>query len=161
MVDIRVFVDMREKLSPGHKFNEWEMKGVPVRMEIGPRDIIENQVVLARRDTGKKLFIDKEDLKENIIKLMNDIQSGLFDQAQKFRNENTHSVTDYESFQKIIKEGGFVRCGWDGEQATEAKIKEQTAATIRCIPFDEKQEGLTCILTGEPAKHEVIFAKAY
>ena len=108
-----------------------------------------------------KLLIEKKDFKENIIKLMNDIQSGLFEQAQNFRNENTHSVTDYKSFQKIIKEGGFVRCGWDGEQATEAKIKEQTAATIRCIPFDEKQEGLTCIFTGEPAKHEVIFAKAY
>ena len=159
-IEIRVHQDWSSN-SPGFKFNEWEMKGVPVRMEIGPRDIVENQVVLARRDTGEKLFIDKEDFKENIIKLMNDIQSGLFEQAQNFRNENTHSVTDYKSFQKIIKEGGFVRCGWDGEQATEAKIKEQTAATIRCIPFDEKQEGLTCILTGEPAKHEVIFAKAY
>jgi len=89
------------------------------------------------------------------------IESGLFDQALKFRDKNTHSVTDYDSFKKIIKRGGFVRCGWDGEQATEAKIKEQTAATIRCIPFDENPNGLNCVFTGKPAKHEVIFAKAY
>jgi Prolyl-tRNA synthetase len=157
---IRVHQDWTNS-SPGYKYNEWEMKGVPLRMEIGPRDIVKDQVVLARRDTGDKLIVPKEEVKDQIVGLLQDIQSGLFEQALEFRDHNTHSVNDYDSFKKIIKKGGFVRCGWDGEQATEAKVKEQTAATIRCIPFDENPNGLSCVFTGKPAKHEVIFAKAY
>ena len=157
---IRVHQDWTNN-SPGFKYNEWEMKGVPLRMEIGPRDIVKDQVVLARRDTGDKLIVPKEEVKEQIVGLLQDIQSGLFEQALEFRDQNTHSVNDYDSFKKIIKKGGFVRCGWDGEQATEAKVKEQTAATIRCIPFDENPNGLSCVFTGKPAKHEVIFAKSY
>ena len=157
---IRTYEDWT-KNSPGFKYNEWEMKGVPLRMEIGPRDIKDNKVVLVRRDNGEKLFIKKNDALEKTSKILDEIQIGLFEQARDFRDENTHLVTDYDTFKQIIKDGGFVRCGWNGDAGTEAKIKEETKATIRCIPFNESPEGLTCILTGDVAKHEVIFAKAY
>ena len=147
--------------SPGFKFNDWEMKGVPLRLEIGPRDMANNTVVLARRDNKKKIEIDQSSVGEEVSKLLDEIQSELFNQAEKFRNENTRRVSDYNDFKKTMKKGGFVRCGWDGLESTELKIKEETSATIRCIPFDEETENLKCILTGVPAKHEVIFAKAY
>jgi len=157
---IRTYEDWTNN-SPGFKYNEWEMKGVPLRMEIGPRDIKDNKVVLVRRDNGEKLFIKKNDALEKTSKILDEIQIGLFEQARDFRDENTHLVTDYDTFKQIIIDGGFVRCGWNGDAGTEAKIKEETKATIRCIPFNESPEGLTCILTGDVAKHEVIFAKAY
>jgi len=148
--------------SPGFKFNEWEMKGVPLRLEVGPRDVDQNQAVVVRRDTGEKLFLDKASLTTKIPALLEDIQSGLFQQALKFRQENTHIVTTFDEFKEIISgPGGFIRCGWDGTVETEAAIKEATKATIRCIPFDEHPEGLTCVYSGKPARHEVIFAKAY
>jgi len=157
---IRIYEDWTNN-SPGFKYNEWEMKGVPLRMEIGPRDIKENKVVLVRRDNGEKLFIKKDDVLEKTSLILDEIQITLFEQARDFRDENTHLVSNYDTFKQIIKDGGFVRCGWNGDADTEAKIKEQTKATIRCIPFNESPEGLTCILTGDVAKHEVIFAKAY
>ena len=157
---IRIYEDWTNN-SPGFKYNEWEMKGVPLRMEIGPRDIKDNKVVLVRRDNGEKLFIKKDDVLEKTSLILDEIQITLFEQARDFRDENTHLVSNYDTFKQIIKDGGFVRCGWNGDADTEAKIKEQTKATIRCIPFNESPEGLTCILTGDIAKHEVIFAKAY
>lgn len=160
MLQIRFHEDWSSN-SPGFKFNEWEMKGVPLRLEIGPRDMANNTVVLARRDNKKKIEIDQSSVGEEVSKLLDEIQSELFNQAEKFRNENTRCVSDYNDFKKTMKKGGFVRCGWDGLESTELKIKEETSATIRCIPFDEKTENLKCILTGVPAKHEVIFAKAY
>ena len=160
MVQIRFHEDWSSN-SPGFKFNEWEMKGVPLRLEIGPRDMANNTVVLARRDNKKKIEIDQSSVGEEVSKLLDEIQSELFNQAEKFRNENTRCVSDYNDFKKTMKKGGFVRCGWDGLESTELKIKEETSATIRCIPFDEDTENLKCILTGVPAKHEVIFAKAY
>ena len=147
--------------SPGFKFNEWEMKGVPLRIEVGPRDVEKGNVVVARRDSGEKSFLSKEEAVEQIPKLLDDIQTGLFEQARQFRDENTHIVSTYDKFKKVIQKGGFVRCGWDGSEKTEATIKDQTKATIRCIPFDEHPDGLMCIFSGDPAKHEVIFAKAY
>ena len=160
MLQIRFHEDWSSN-SPGFKFNEWEMKGVPLRLEIGPRDMANNTVVLARRDNKKKIEIDQSSVGEEVSKLLDEIQSELFNQAEKFRNENTRCVSDYNDFKKTMKKGGFVRCGWDGLESTELKIKEETSATIRCIPFDEETENLKCILTGVPAKHEVIFAKAY
>ncbi len=157
---IRVYEDWTNN-SPGFKFNEWEMKGVPLRMEVGPRDIKEQKVVLARRDEKSKLFISKDDVFDNVQRLLDNIQLKLISQARDFRDKNTHIVKDYEDFKSIIKKGGFVRCGWDGNSETEAKIKQDTKATIRCIPFDEDPEELTCVLTSQKAKHEVIFAKAY
>ena len=158
--EIRVYEDWSNN-SPGFKFNEWEMKGVPLRMEVGPRDIKEQKVVLARRDEEGKLFIPKDDMLDNVQELLDDIQLKLITQARDFRDKNTHMVKDFDDFKNIISNGGFVRCGWDGNSETEAKIKQDTKATIRCIPFDEDPEGLTCVLTGQKAKHEVIFAKAY
>ena len=160
MLQIRFHEDWSSN-SPGFKFNDWEMKGVPLRLEIGPRDMANNTVVLARRDNKKKIEIDQSSVGEEVSKLLDEIQSELFNQAEKFRNENTRRVSDYNDFKKTMKKGGFVRCGWDGLESTELKIKEETSATIRCIPFDEETENLKCILTGVPAKHEVIFAKAY
>ena len=157
---IRVYEDWTNN-SPGFKFNEWEMKGVPLRMEVGPRDIKEQKVVLARRDEKDKLFIPKDDVFDNVQRLLDNIQLKLITQARDFRDKNTHIVKDYDDFKSIISRGGFVRCGWDGNPETEAKIKQDTKATIRCIPFDEDPIELTCILTGQKAKHEVIFAKAY
>ena len=157
---IRVYEDWTNN-SPGFKFNEWEMKGVPLRMEVGPRDIKEQKVVLARRDEKGKLFIPKDDVLDNVQGFLDSIQFKLVTQARDFRDKNTHIVKDYDDFKSIISKGGFVRCGWDGNSETEAKIKQDTKATIRCIPFDEDPKELTCVLTGQKAKHEVIFAKAY
>ena len=159
-LEVRVYEDWTNN-SPGFKFNEWEMKGVPLRMEVGPRDIKEQKVVLARRDEKGKLFIPKDDVCDNIQRFLDNIQLKLITQARDFRDKNTHIAKDYEDFKSIISKGGFVRCGWDGNSETEAKIKQDTKATIRCIPFDEDPEELTCVLTGQQAKHEVIFAKAY
>ena len=157
---IRIHEDWTDN-TPGFKFNKWEMKGVPLRIEVGLRDVEKNNIVIARRDTGKKEFLSKIDVVDNIPSLLQDIQKNLFSQANQFMNENTHRIKDFDAFKKVIKDGGFVRCGWDGEPKTETKIKEETKATIRCIPLDENSEGLKCIYTGTIAKHEVIFAKAY
>ncbi len=158
--DIRVHIDWT-KNTPGFKFNEWEMKGVPIRMEVGPRDIENDQVVIVRRDLGEKIFLSKKDTLIKVPNLLEEIQRNLFNQAKKFRDSNTFSVTSYKQFCSIIETGGFVRCGWNGSPKTELKIKEETKATIRCIPFDENPIGKNCILSGDPAKYEVIFAKAY
>ncbi|MEC9456514.1 MAG: proline--tRNA ligase, partial [Candidatus Neomarinimicrobiota bacterium] len=157
---VRVQVDWTDN-SPGFKFNEWEMKGAPLRMEAGPRDVQQGNVVLARRDTGEKQVLAKNEAVEKIPYLLENIQQGLFDQALKFREENTHNIDSYDEFKKVIKKGGFVRCGWDGTEKTETRVKEETKATIRCIPFDENPSGLTCVFSGQRAKHEVIYAKAY
>ena len=157
---IRTHVDWSNS-SPGYKFNDWEMKGVPIRMEVGPRDIEEDKVVLVRRDNKEKTVVTKTDSVNRIDMFLNEIQNNLFNKALAFRNNNTHIVSNYDDFKKVINEGGFVRCGWNGEKDTESKIKEETKATIRCIPFDENPDELKCIISGEVAKHEVIFAKAY
>jgi len=157
---IRIYEDWTNN-SPGFKFNEWEMKGVPLRMEVGPRDIKEQKVVLARRDEKGKFSIPKDDVFDNVQRFLDNIQLKLITHARDFRDKNTHIVKGYDDFKSIISKGGFVRCGWDGNSETEAKIKQDTKATIRCIPFDEDPEELTCVLTGQKAKHEVIFARAY
>ena len=159
-IGVRYFVDWSDS-SPGYKFNEWEMKGIPVRMEIGPRDVESNKVVFARRDNGEKYTISFDELSEKINTLLIEIQSNLLNQAKSFRDNNTHTVQSYKEFKDIIESGGFIRCGWDGSEETESKIKEETKATIRCIPFDENPKNLNCIYSGVPAKHEVIYAKAY
>tara|TARA_B100001564_G_scaffold358367_1_gene376837 strand:- start:4143 stop:5606 length:1464 start_codon:yes stop_codon:yes gene_type:complete len=158
--EIRFFVDWSDS-SPGFKFNEWELKGVPIRIEIGPRDVDSNTVIIARRDNGEKLSSLRHDLIHGIKDILDQIQNNLYNQAKVFRDKNTHSVNTYNEFKGIIKNGGFVRCGWDGNQETELKIKEDTRATIRCIPFNENPKDLTCIFSGNKAKHEVIFAKSY
>jgi prolyl-tRNA synthetase len=158
---IRVHIDDRKKMSPGFKFNEWEMKGVPVRLEVGPRDMKQNSVFLARRDTSEKFGVEIAEASSKIINLLDEIQNNLFDQALAFREKNTFSVNTYDEFKTIVEKGGFIRCGWDGDAKTEEAVKNETKATIRVIPFDENPEGLMCIYSGKPAKHEVIFSKAY
>ncbi|MBT3251475.1 MAG: proline--tRNA ligase [Candidatus Marinimicrobia bacterium] len=158
---IRVHIDDRKKMSPGFKFNEWEMKGVPIRLEVGPRDMKQHSVFLARRDTSEKFGVEIAGASSKIIDLLDEIQNNLFDQALAFREDNTFSVSSYDEFKSIVEKGGFIRCGWDGDAKTEEAVKAETKATIRVIPFDEKPEGLACIYSGKPAKHEVIFSKAY
>ena len=158
--EIRTFIDWSDS-SPGYKFNEWELKGVPARIEIGPRDVESSTVIIARRDNGEKLSSSKHGLKQSVKDILDQIQNNLYNQAKDFRDNNTHSVNTYGEFKDIIRNGGFVRCGWDGKQETELKIKEDTKATIRCIPFNENPKDLTCIFSGNEAMHEVIFAKSY
>ena len=158
--EIRTYIDWSDS-SPGYKFNEWELKGVPARIEIGPRDVESNTVIIARRDNGEKLSSSSQGLTQSVKDILDQIQNNLYNQAKNFRDNNTHSVNTYIEFKDIIKNGGFVRCGWDGKQETELKIKEDTKATIRCIPFNENPKDLTCIFSGNEAMHEVIFAKSY
>ena len=159
--DVRVHEDWRKE-SPGFKFNEWEMRGAPIRLEIGLRDIEKNCAMVARRDNNEKTSIAKNILTDEIVSMLDDIQSNLFNQALQFREESTFNVDNFDDFKKIAKEtGGFIRCGWDGTKETEQAIKDETKATIRVIPFDENPKKLVCIYSGKPAKHEVIFAKAY
>lgn len=160
----RVEIDPREEYSAGWKFNHWEMKGVPLRLEIGPKDIEKNQAVLVRRDTHEKLFVSLDELEEKIEALLEDIQQQMFDAAVERRKENTHAVTDYEEFKALMAEkNAFVKAMWCGESACEEKIKEDTTATIRCVPFDHEQEELsdTCLCCGKKAKEMVYIAKAY
>ena len=159
--EIRIFEDWSDN-SPGFKFNEWEMKGVPLRLEVGPRDIESGQAVLVRRDTGEKIILEKNMITEQAPRLLEEIQKGLFEQALAFREKNTHKVSSYSNFRDTIKnKGGFIRCGWDGTQKTEMKIKEDTKATIRCILNNEDSSGMKCVYSGKPAKHVVIYGKAY
>ena len=158
---VRMEVDWSDS-SPGFKFNEWEMKGVPIRLEVGIRDISDNQVVLARRDSGEKQAVKVNELINIIPKLLEEIQSSMLQQAKDFQDANTNRVDNYGDFKEIISnDGGYIRCGWDGTSETEDAIKNETKATIRCIPFDSDPSGLTCIYSGKEAKHEVVFAKAY
>ena len=160
-LNVRIHEDWRKE-SPGFKFNEWEMKGVPLRLEIGLRDIKEDNVTLSRRDKDQKFEIQKSKIVKQVPELLDKIQSALYQQALEFRSLNTHKTKDYEEFKEIMKNnGGFVRCGWDGDEKTEKAIKDETKATIRVIPFDENPKNISCIYSGRPAKHEVIFAKAY
>ena len=158
---IRIHEDWRKE-SPGYKFNEWEMKGAPLRLEIGLRDIEKNSTMVARRDNGEKQQVNKNELVAQVPILLDQIQRALFSQALKFRDDNTYSVTSYDEFKDLIKKNsGFIKCGWDGDAKTEQAIKDETKATIRVIPINENPKDLLCIYSGKPAKHEVIFAKAY
>ena len=159
---LRVLIDDREDLSPAFKFNEWEMKGVPIRIEVGFRDLNNDQVTIARRDTNKKEIVSISKVNERIHNLIDEIQISLFEQALDFMNSNIFEVNSYEEFKKLMSENkGFIKCGWDGNSKTELIIKEETKATIRCIPFEQNIKNKKCIFSGKPAKFEVIFAKSY
>ena len=159
--NIRFHLDDRKKMSPGYKFNEWEMKGVPIRIEIGQRDMDNNSIFVARRDTSEKISININEASNKIEFLLEEIQKNLFQSALNFRNKNTFKVKNYNEFKKIIKRGGFIECGWDGSKETEEIIKKETKATIRCIPFNGEINNLNCIYSNNPAKYNVVFAKAY
>ncbi len=160
--EFRVYLDDREEYSPGWKYNEWEMKGIPVRVEMGPRDMDKDQVVVVRRDTGEKEFIARERLAEHLSRLMEVIQSDMLKRALQFREANTRSGVDYEQFKKIMEEErGLFFTSWCGDDDCEEKVKNETKATIRCIPFDRKPEFEQCIACGKGAKEAVYFARAY
>ena len=160
-LNIRYLYDDRDKMSPGFKFNEWEMKGVPIRVEVGPRDVQNNKLIFSRRDQNEKHEISVNNAAEVFHSNLEEIQQNLFNQAQEFQSNNTYTVDTYSEFKSIIEQGGFIKCGWDGEKETETLIKQETKATIRCIPFNQDTEKLKCIYSNRPAKYEVIFARAY
>ena len=159
--DIRFQWDDRLKISPGFKFNEWEMKGVPVRVEVGPRDMDGETLFCARRDTGEKQSYNIDSAANDLIQLLDEIQENMYNQALEFREKNTHFAENYNEFKSLIDTGGFIRCGWDGDPASEAAIKTDTSATIRCILTDKNVVGKKCVYSGNHAKYEVIFARAY
>lgn len=158
--DIRVEVDSRE-IRPGEKFYGWEKKGVPVRVEIGPKDIANNEVVLARRDTGEKRSIRSENIVGEIRTLLEAIQVNLYEKALQNRIARTKRVDTWDDFVRSIEGGNFVLAHWCGDELVEREIKEATGATIRCIPFDQKKEAGVCVKSGRHSTGRVLFAKAY
>ena len=159
---ISVKYDNRDTHKPGWKFAEYELKGVPVRIAIGPRDLENNTLEVARRDTLEKELYSQDGIENKLEDLLQEIQSNIYQKALKFREENTFKVDTYDDFKDILEnKGGFILAHWDGTSETEQKIKEETKATIRVIPFDAETEDGKCIYSGKPSKKRVLFAKAY
>ena len=158
---LRVKLDDRDQ-SPGWKFNEWEMKGVPVRVEIGPRDIENGQVVAVRRDSLEKMTLPMDGLADTLIQLLDDVHEGMFKKALRFREEETVNASTFEELEAGVQTG-FVRANWCGDRECEDTIKAKTGATTRCMPFDgpDADPGSRCVCCGRPAKHHFYFAKAY
>src|SRR6266567_4139408 len=155
-------IDAREQYSPGWKFNDWEKRGVPLRIEVGPKDLEKNQVVLARRDNGQKSPASQEGLERTVRDMLETIQSSLYERAREFREKHTHRVDDYKKFLEILDaDGGFLWCHWCGSGECEERIKDETKATIRCIPMKAEPEEGKCILCGGRSELRVIFARAY
>lgn len=158
---VSVKFDVSENQSPGFKFAEYELKGVPIRLAIGNRDIENGTIEMARRDTKEKKSMPFEGIAQVVIDTLEDIQNAIYQKAFQFRTENTHEVNSWDEFLVQIEKGGFISAHWDGSSETEEKIKESTKATIRCIPMDAKEESGTCVLSGQPSNKRVIFARAY
>ncbi|MCK5368411.1 MAG: proline--tRNA ligase [Cyclobacteriaceae bacterium] len=158
---ISVKFDDRDTYKPGWKFSEYEFKGVPVRLAMGPRDMENGTIEIARRDTLEKQILPIEGIEDVIESLLNEIQNNLFNKAHKFREEHTYTVDTWDEFKEKVEAGGFVMAHWDGTRETEEKIKNETKATIRTIPLNNPQEDGKCIYTGNPSKERVVFAKAY
>jgi prolyl-tRNA synthetase len=162
--EVRVHVDARDAYSPGWKFNEWEMRGVPLRIEIGPRDVEQGQVMLVRRDLAgrerKQAVPHGEGLGEAVGEMLDEIQENLYQKALAFQEEHTHYPEDYDAFKEVVSEG-FVDAWWCGDAACEAQIKEDTKATLRCIPLEQDSGTGSCIRCGEHAEERAIFGRAY
>jgi prolyl-tRNA synthetase len=159
---ISVKYDDRDNNTPGWKFADYELKGVPVRLAIGPRDLQNNTIEVARRDTLTKETIPVDKVSEYIPMLLEEIQSAIYQKALNFRKENTFYIDTWDEFKKILDEpGGFIMAHWDGTAETEEKIKEETKATIRCIPFDSPEEEGKCVYSGKPSGRRVLFARSY
>lgn len=158
--NIRYYIDKNDQQSPGWKFHEWELKGAPLRIEVGPKEVKENKITYLLRD-----FLKKEDISIKQFdpeKLLDTMQKRLYENSKKFTEENTYTTKSYDEFKKIINEkGGFIKTFWCGDKNCEEKIKTETKATIRCIPFDQKNKNGDCIKCGKEGKFEVLFAKAY
>lgn len=154
--------DNRDTLKPGFKFAEYEMKGYPIRIAVGPKDLEKGTVEVARRDTLSKEFVSQDNVVDYVKNLLDEIQKNIFNKAHQFREQNTRKVDSFEEFKQVLdSEGGFILAHWDGTPETEEKIKEETKATIRCIPLDTSVEEGKCIFTGKPSNKRVIFARAY
>ena len=162
LLGVSVKYDDRDTHKPGWKFNEYELKGVPLRIAIGPRDLEKRTVELARRDTLSKEVVSKDAIVDRVQALLVEMQTALFDKALKFRDSHITEVETYDEFKDILEnKTGFVSAFWDGTSETEEQIKNETKATIRCIPLDNKEESGTCVYSGKPASRRVLFAKAY
>ncbi|MFY9586772.1 MAG: His/Gly/Thr/Pro-type tRNA ligase C-terminal domain-containing protein, partial [Actinomycetota bacterium] len=160
--DVRVKVDDREGFRPGYKYNEWELKGVPIRIEIGPKDVAAGQVTLARRDNGNKMPVAEAAVPTTVVVTLDEIQTALYDQAAAFRDEHTFTPKDYDEFKALLKEpGGFLEGGWCGERGCEDKVKADTKATIRFLPLDPADPGGACLVCGQPATERATWAVAY
>lgn len=158
---VSVKFDTTDNQSPGFKFAEYELKGVPIRLAIGNRDIENGTIELARRDTKSKQSMPFEGIVDSVVNTLDEIQHAIYQKALDFRTENTHQVNTWEEFKIQIEKGGFISAHWDGTSETEEQIKELTKATIRCIPLDAKEEVGTCVYSGKPSGKRVIFARAY
>lgn len=159
---VKIKIDDREEKRLGWKINEWELKGVAVRLEVGPKEVENDEVTVIRRDTGEKLKVKSEKLKIELIKILEDIQNNLFDKMIRFRNENTHQVNTYEEFKKImLGKKGFIKAHWCEGPECEKKIKEETKATTRVLPLDAKEDKGKCVYCGKEANHLWYFAQAY
>jgi prolyl-tRNA synthetase len=159
---VSVKYDNRDTQKPGWKFAEYELKGVPLRVAIGPRDLENGTVELARRDTKTKEVIEIDDILSIVQNRLDEIQSNIYNKALDFRTSMTTTVDTYDAFKEVLDDkGGFILAHWDGTSETEEKIKEETKATIRCIPVDAKEEEGKCIYSGKPSNKRVIFARAY
>jgi len=159
---VSVKFDKRDTHKPGWKFAEWELKGVPVRIAIGPKDLEKGTVEVARRDEMSKEIVSSDNIAEYVSNLLKEIQDNLYNKAKNYRTEHTTKVNSFDEFKDVLEnKGGFIEAHWDGTPETEEEIKKLTKATIRCIPIDAKDEEGVCILTGKPSNKRVLFAKAY
>lgn len=158
---ITVKYDGSDNVRSGFKFAEYELKGVPVRLAIGPRDMQNGTIEVARRDTLQKQVVPQEGVAELVKNLLDEIQQNIFNKAKQFRAENTFEVNSYDEFKERLEKGGFLLAHWDGTPETEAKIKDETKATIRCIIRDDKAEAGRCMVTGKPSAQRVVFARSY
>ena len=159
---IRSEIDSRENHKPGWKFSEYEMKGVPVRIVVGPKDLENRTVEVARRDELKKYVIKESEVVSHIKDLLPEIQNNLFEKSKRYKDENTRIANSYEEFKNIFnKYNGLVYAHWDGTKETEEKIKNETKATIRCIPIEGDKIKGKCIVTGKDSERMVVFGKAY
>ena len=159
--NLSVVIDDRD-LRPVHRYYEWERKGVPLRVEVGPRDVENSQAVLVRRDTGEKVTVSQNELAARIAEMLENIQQNLYNRAKHFLEENTHDAKTWDEFREIVKhQGGFIRAEWCGSAECEAKIKETTKATVRCLPFEEDEKHGICVHCGKASHYRVFFAQSY
>jgi prolyl-tRNA synthetase len=160
-VGISVKIDDRDNVRSGFKFAEYELQGVPVRLAIGPRDFKNGTIEVARRDKLTKEIVSQTNIEQYVASLLSDIQTNIYNKALQFRNEHTYVVDSYDEFKERIENGGFFLAHWDGTPETEARVKEETKATIRCIPIEGEHEEGRCMVTGKPSKQRVVFARNY
>ena len=158
---IRVHIDTRDEFTPGYKFHDWEMKGVPLRIELGPKDLAKGKVVLVRRDNQKKTDLPFDNIEIGIESLLNEIQQSLFEKAKKTLAEKTKDVLDFEKFKSELEKGLFLNSPWCGDQKCEETIEEITGADIRVLPFDNKKSGAPCLVCKKPSKEMAIFGRGY